>query len=79
VKRLREDLLGFLDDTEADLKFQDLDSVMKSFDEEISLACTYSSVSVVDLTSDSGESQPELGYLLEASDDKLGLPPSGIH
>jgi hypothetical protein len=26
--------------------------------------------------SDFGESQPELGYLLEASDDDLGLPPS---
>jgi hypothetical protein len=24
-----------------------------------------------------GESQPEFGYLLEASDDELGLPPSG--
>jgi hypothetical protein len=34
-------------------------------------------VPVVDLTSDSSESQSELGYLLEASDDELGLPPSG--
>jgi hypothetical protein len=40
-------------------------------------ACTSSPAPVVDLTSDSGESQPELGYLLEASDDELGLPPSG--
>ncbi|KAE8038457.1 hypothetical protein FH972_010965 [Carpinus fangiana] len=50
---------------------------MKSFKEEISQACTYSSVLVVDLMSDSDESQPELEYLLEASDDELGLPPSG--
>ncbi|XP_059454238.1 uncharacterized protein LOC132184573 [Corylus avellana] len=77
VKRLREDLLGFLDDTEADPTIQDLDSVMKSFEEEIAQACTSSPVPVVDLTLDSGESQPELGYLLEASDDELGLPPSG--
>lgn len=76
VKRLREDLLGFLDDTEPNPMIQDLDSVMKSFEEEISQACTSSPVPVVDLT-DSGESQPELGYLLEASDDELGLPPSG--
>jgi hypothetical protein len=34
-------------------------------------------VPVVDLTSDSGESQSELGCLLEASDDELGLLPSG--
>ncbi|XP_062159784.1 uncharacterized protein LOC133867117 [Alnus glutinosa] len=77
VKRLREDLLGFLDDMEPDQTIQDLDSVMKSFEEEISHACTSSPAPVVDLTSDSGESQPELGYLLEASDDELGLPPSG--
>ncbi|KAE8666071.1 protein NIM1-INTERACTING 2-like [Hibiscus syriacus] len=48
-----------------------------SFEEEISVAPSTSteSVQVVDLTSDSGESKPDLGYLLEASDDELGLPP----
>ncbi|KAM0961366.1 hypothetical protein ACFX15_020207 [Malus domestica] len=95
VKRLREDLLGFLDDSDADPTAQDLDSVMKSFEEEIAAAtnsCRSSprpasdteqasetdpaSVPVVDLTSESGESNPDLGYLLEASDDELGLPPS---
>lgn len=81
VKRLRDDLLGFLDDSEPDQTTQDLDSVMKSLEEEISApSCSASPapapVPVVDLTSDSGESQPELGYLLEASDDELGLPPS---
>ncbi|PON95915.1 hypothetical protein TorRG33x02_081630 [Trema orientale] len=92
VKRLREDLLGFLDDSDPDPSTQDLDSVMKSLEEEISAAsCSATplpsplqselapaTVTVVDLTSDSGESQPDLnlGYLLEASDDELGLPPS---
>ncbi|PON41995.1 hypothetical protein PanWU01x14_285270 [Parasponia andersonii] len=90
VKRLREDLLGFLDDSDPDPSTQDLDLVMKSLEEEISTAsCSATSlptplqaelapapVMVVDLTSDSGESQPDLDYLLEASDDELGLPPS---
>ena len=71
VKRLRENLLDFLDDSDSVPTIQDLDSVMKSFEEEIS------PVPVVDLTSESGESQPDLGYLLEASDDELGLLPSG--
>ncbi|MBA0670590.1 hypothetical protein Goklo_025294, partial [Gossypium klotzschianum] len=30
---------------------------------------------IVDFTSDSGDSQPNLGYLLEVLDDELGLPP----
>ncbi|XWS34030.1 hypothetical protein CRYUN_Cryun21dG0004600 [Craigia yunnanensis] len=77
VKRLRDDLLDFLDDSDSLPVNQDLASVMKSFEEEISAAASTSteSVPVVDLTSDSGESQPDLGYLLEASDDELGLPP----
>ncbi|CAK7326561.1 unnamed protein product [Dovyalis caffra] len=78
VKKIREDLLGILDDSDPDSLGQDLDSVMKSFEQEIS-ASTSSSVPVVDLTSESGESQPDLGYLLEASDDELGLPPSSIN
>lgn len=90
VKKLREDLLGFLDDSDPDPSTQDLDSVMRSLEEEISAAsCSITPmpspppaelaptpVPVVDLTSDSGESQPDLGYLLEASDDELGLPPT---
>ncbi|KAL2509653.1 hypothetical protein Fot_33300 [Forsythia ovata] len=75
VKRLREDLLESLDDeTDFCPTSQDLDSFMKSFEEEITASPKVEEV--VDLTSDSGESQPELGYLLEASDDELGLPPS---
>ncbi|KAJ9163241.1 hypothetical protein P3X46_022931 [Hevea brasiliensis] len=73
AKKIRDDLLDILDESDPDPTTQDLDSVMKSFEEEISAS---SSPVVVDLTSDSGESQPELGYLLEASDDELGLPPS---
>ncbi|XP_057995343.1 uncharacterized protein LOC110633589 [Hevea brasiliensis] len=77
VKKIRDDLLSILDESDPDPTTQDLDSVMKSFEEEIS-ASSSSPVVVVDLTSDSGESQPELGYLLEASDDELGLPPSSV-
>lgn len=75
VKKIREDLLGIIDDSDPDSLGQDLDSVMKSFEQEIS-AYSSSPVPVVDLTSESGESRPDLGYLLEASDDELGLPPS---
>ncbi|XP_054810290.1 uncharacterized protein LOC129311870 [Prosopis cineraria] len=75
VKRLRDDLLDLLDDTDPALSSQDLDSVMKSLQEEISASS--SPAPAVDLTSDSGDSQPQIGYLLEASDDELGLPPPG--
>ncbi|KAM6566287.1 hypothetical protein CsatA_025415 [Cannabis sativa] len=52
---------------------------MKSLEEEISApscSVTPTPAPVVDLASESGESQPDLGYLLEASDDELGLLPS---
>uniref|UniRef100_A0A2P2MZY3 Uncharacterized protein LOC107262050 n=1 Tax=Rhizophora mucronata TaxID=61149 RepID=A0A2P2MZY3_RHIMU len=79
VKRIRDDLLlGILDDSDPDPTSQDLDSVMKSFEVEIS-ASSSSLAHVVDPTSDSGDSQPELAHLLEASDDELGLPPSSIN
>ncbi|RAL41527.1 hypothetical protein DM860_010321 [Cuscuta australis] len=55
-----------------------LDSFIKSFEEEIlhpAPASEEMPQTVIDLTS--ADSQPELGYLLEASDDELGLPPSG--
>ncbi|XP_052184505.1 uncharacterized protein LOC127796410 [Diospyros lotus] len=74
VKRLREDLLGNLDDSDLGSTSPDLDSFMKSFEEEISASSP--PATVVDLTSESGESQPDLGFLLEASDDELGLPPT---
>lgn len=63
VKRLRDDLF---DDSGHDPATQDLDSLMKSFEDELSNTTT---------AQDSGETQPDLGYLFEASDDELGLPP----
>ncbi|KAJ7943173.1 Carbohydrate-responsive element-binding protein [Quillaja saponaria] len=70
VKRFRDDLLELLDDSVPDSTSQELDSVMKSLEKEISAPS--SPVPLVDLTSDS---QSQIGYLLEASDDELGLPP----
>lgn len=75
AKRLRDDLLEFFDDADHNTaSTQDLDSVMKSLQEEISASPSTASRRV---TSDSGESQAQIGYLLEASDDELGLPPPG--
>ncbi|XP_010502473.1 PREDICTED: uncharacterized protein LOC104779787 [Camelina sativa] len=65
VKRLRDDLF---DDSENDPTVQDLDSVMKSFEDELSNITTT-------VQQGSAETQPDLGYLSEASDDELGLPP----
>ncbi|KAF6147109.1 hypothetical protein GIB67_036828 [Kingdonia uniflora] len=68
TKRLRENLLDILEDSEpSESSTQDLDSVMKFFEQEISLLKPSSTTSL--------DTQPELGYLLEASDDELGLPP----
>ncbi|KAL2503310.1 hypothetical protein Fot_37158 [Forsythia ovata] len=77
VKRLGEDLLDSLgDESEFYTANKDLDSFMKSFEEEI-MGSPSPTVDVVDLKSASEEeSQPDLGYLLEACDDELGLPPS---
>lgn len=52
----------------------DLDSFIQSFEDEILGSSPVPEK--VDGLSCSGESQPELGFLLEASDDELGLPPS---
>jgi hypothetical protein len=75
AKRLRDDLLDFLNDSDPTPSTQDLDSVMKSLQDEISASS--SSTTSLRVTSDSGESQAQIGYLLEASDDELGLPPPG--
>ncbi|EXB56932.1 hypothetical protein L484_019977 [Morus notabilis] len=69
---LQDDLLSILDESESPV-IQGLDSVIRSFEEEISQP-----VPEMQVTSDSGQSQPELGYLLEASDDELGLPPTAV-
>nr|XP_009611348.1 uncharacterized protein LOC104104866 [Nicotiana tomentosiformis]XP_016475180.1 PREDICTED: uncharacterized protein LOC107796865 [Nicotiana tabacum] len=74
VKRLREDLLDDLyDPSEFCSSSHDLDSFMKSFEDEIT---TSPEPATAGVSLESGESQPELGYLLEASDDELGLPPA---
>ena len=76
AKRLREVLLDDSDTvTGRDSDIHDLDSVMKSFEQELS---GNNNNSVVDLTSDSGDSLPEFGYLQEASDDELGLPSAAV-
>lgn len=83
ARQFRDDILEILDEpdtlTERDPVIQDLDSVIKSFEEEILHPAPPLSdeQTVIDLpSSDSGESQPDLGFLLEASDDELGLPPT---
>lgn len=70
-KRLHADLLfGILEEDDADAGDRDpagldLATVMKSLEDEIAMP-----------TEENGEgSQAEIGYLLEASDDDLGLPP----
>lgn len=79
VKRLRENLLDGLDDDAEFGSTHDLDSFMKSFEEEITAspsAAADCGVDAVQLVSDSGDSRSDLGYLFEASDDELGLPPT---
>ncbi|KAF5940592.1 hypothetical protein HYC85_021759 [Camellia sinensis] len=71
VKRLRDDLLCNLDDSDACTTSLDLDSFMKSFEVKIIVSPP---VTVVDLTLYSSESQPDLGFLIKASDDEFGLP-----
>lgn len=74
-KRLRpEDLLDMLDDDTDAAAAGDLASVMRSLEEEIG-SFDDEAVPAGELTS---APQPELGFLLEASDDELGLPPPGV-
>lgn len=82
VKRLREDLLdGIDDDSDLSTSTQDLDSFMKSFEEEITASPASGLIAgagndgIIDLATHPGDSQQDLGYLLEASDDELGIPP----
>lgn len=61
--QMTEEILDILEDTDIDSSIQGLDSVIKSFEEEI--------INPFPAT-ESGE----LDYLLGASDDELGLPPA---
>ncbi|XP_062197357.1 uncharacterized protein LOC133900229 [Phragmites australis] len=73
AKRLRpEDLLDMLDDDTDAAAADDLASVMRSLEEEI--ASFDEEAPAAELVA---PPQPELGFLLEASDDELGLPPAG--
>lgn len=82
AKQIRENILDILDEQETLTdrlpEVEDLDSVMKSFEEEI-IVHPSTQQTILDLkTSDSVDPQPDLGYLLEASDNELGLPPSTV-
>ena len=72
AKRLRpQDLLDMLDDDTDAAAAGDLASVMRSLEEEIA------SFDEAVGAPPTQQQQPELGFLLEASDDELGLPPAG--
>jgi hypothetical protein len=74
-KRLRpEDLLDMLDDDTDAAAAGDLASVMRSLEEEIG---SFEDVAGAAAGEPTSAPQPELGFLLEASDDELGLPPAG--
>ncbi|CAO2193485.1 unnamed protein product [Urochloa humidicola] len=76
AKRLRpEDLLDMLDDDTDAAAAGDLASVMRSLEEEIASFDEATAGAVP--TTTQHQPQPELGFLLEASDDELGLPPAG--
>ncbi|ESW24767.1 hypothetical protein PHAVU_004G158400 [Phaseolus vulgaris] len=71
---LQDHIFNILDDADnvSDrATVQGLDSVIKSFEDEIK-APAFDPTQLPD----SGELQNKLGYLLEASDDELGLPPT---
>lgn len=67
---IQDDLLNILDDTE-NVAEHDLDFVIKSFEQEILAPAPNANPAP-----ESGELPLNLGYLLEASDDELGLPPT---
>ncbi|KAK3028052.1 hypothetical protein RJ639_038625 [Escallonia herrerae] len=59
------DILDILEDPDTVTEVPDLDSVIRSFEEEI-----------LHPSPAPASDSSELGYLLEASDDELGLPPA---
>lgn len=73
VNEIKDDILNILDETENVTTVQGLDSVIKSFEEEILAPGQDLNPTHVPVSDDLN---PNLGYLLEASDDELGLPPT---
>ncbi|XP_052179862.1 uncharacterized protein LOC127793118 [Diospyros lotus] len=81
VNQIRDEILDIFDETDmvtdGDPAIKDLDSVIKSFEEEIMHPSPQPArMPEVLLSLEYGEPQPDLGFLLEASDDELGLPPT---
>lgn len=75
AKRLRpQDLLDMLEDDTDAAAAGDLASVMRSLEEEIA---SFDEAVDASGVAAAAAQQPELGFLLEASDDELGLPPAG--
>ncbi|CAL9147458.1 unnamed protein product [Musa hybrid cultivar] len=74
AKRLRDDLFLDILDDDAEAGDQDIASVMKSLEEEIALSSPPPPPTRALVKTD----QPDLGFLLEASDDELGLPPPAL-
>ncbi|GAU49282.1 hypothetical protein TSUD_74070 [Trifolium subterraneum] len=79
---IKDEILNILDETEnvtepetVDTTVQGLEFVMKSFEDEIFAQGQDSDPNYVP---ESNEFNPNLGYLLEASDDELGLPPTVV-
>ncbi|KAK1416148.1 hypothetical protein QVD17_31936 [Tagetes erecta] len=71
-------LLDILDDSDITTPSHDLDSFIQSFQNEISPTFSSSSPSspAPEAAGKSSGDRPELGFLFEASDDELGLPPT---
>ncbi|EPS67874.1 hypothetical protein M569_06905, partial [Genlisea aurea] len=78
TKRLREDILDYFDEEAAEESVsaeEELNSRMKSLEDEIKDAAAAAEV-VDKAATEYGDSRTDLGYLFEATDDELGLPPT---
>ncbi|XP_078445953.1 uncharacterized protein LOC144714994 [Wolffia australiana] len=75
-KKFRSSDLEVLDELdEAEVAKSDLADVMRSLEEEIA-SSSPSSCDVSSGSDDRDSKESDLGFLLEASDDELGLPPT---
>ncbi|XP_065860713.1 uncharacterized protein [Euphorbia lathyris] len=75
AKRIHVDFFSILDDSD-EPAIQGLDSVIRSFEEEILVSLSGPPSVETEVASVGEGSHPDLGYLFEASDDELGLPPT---